>query len=198
MASGRQALGSYARAVGGRKGAARHARAARTGAPALAALAAMARTGAGVVVDGFDFGALAGQPVDDAIAAIVDRFCPPGILDDDVLRAAIADALFEALGGDDLFDPTAVTDRDVVVAAACYVAEIVFAGMAAEQGGSASDVPPEVAVQRENALRDLVREVADHLATPILQRAGGSLDTDRMSGLISEITAAVQGEMSQW
>lgn len=198
-ATGRRALGRYARAMGGRRAVARHARAARTGGAALSALASIARAnGAPVVVDGFDLGTLAGRPLGDAIAEIVDRFCPPGILDEDVIRAAMADALFEALGDERTFDPAAVTDHVVVVATVCFVAELVFASIAAEQGRSADGVPPETAVRRENQLRDLVREVADIVATPIVQRVGGSLAPAALEGIVAEITAAVYGEMSQW
>lgn len=199
LGHGRQALARYARAVGGGGGSARHARAARSGAGAISALAAAARAaGNPGAIDGFDLSALTGRPLEDAIGAIVDRFCPPGILDEDVIRAAVSDSLFEALGDVETFDPANITDRVVVVATACFVAEIVFASMAAEQGASANDVSPDVAVRRENDLRDLVREVADQIATPIIQREGGALNADRLSGIILEITSAVEGEIAQW
>lgn len=197
--AGRRALGRYARAMGGRRASARHARAARTGGAALSALASVARAnGAPVVVAGFDLGTLAGRPLEEAIATIVDRFCPPGILDEDVVRAAMAEALFEALGDQPVFDLNAVTDHVVVVTTVCFVAELVFASVAAEQGKSAENVSPETAVQRENSLRDLVRAAADAIATPIVQRSGGSFDPAALEGIVSEITAAVYGEMSQW
>ncbi|WP_165912389.1 hypothetical protein [Novosphingobium sp. PhB165] len=198
-ASGRQALGRYARAIGSGRGATRHARAARTGAGAIAALAAVANAGGeSVVIHGFDLGTLTGRPLEEAIGEIVDRFCPPGILDEDVIRAAVGDALFEALGGDETFEIAKITDRVVVVATSCFVAEIVFAAMAIEQGQAANNVSPDLAIQRENGLRDLVREVSDQIATPIIQHAGAALNTERLSGIISQITAAVEGEMAQW
>ena len=86
-AAGRRALGRYARAMGGTRASARHARAARTGGAALSALASVAQAnGAAVVVAGFDLGTLAGRPLEEAITTIVDQFCPPGILDEDVIR----------------------------------------------------------------------------------------------------------------
>ena len=198
-AVGRRALGRYARALGGGRGSARHARAARSGGSAIAALAAVARAGgAPVVVDGFDLGALAGLPLEDAIGAIVDRFCPPGILDEDIARSAIAEALFAALDGAADFDLAAINDHAIVVATACFIAELVFASVAAEQGQSASEVPPDMAVRRENDLRALVREVADQIAVPVVQGAGAALDAQTMEGLISQITAEVYEEMARW
>jgi hypothetical protein len=198
-AAGRNALGRYARAMGGARASARHARAARTGGAALSALASVAQAnGAAVVIDGFDLGTLAGRPLEEAISTIVDVFCPPGILDEDVVRSAMAEALFEALGDQVLFDLSAVTDQVVVVATVCFVAELVFASVAAEQGKSADNVSPAIAVQRENALRDLVRAAADEIATPIIQRTGGSLNPNGLEGILAEITSAVYGEMAQW
>jgi hypothetical protein len=196
---GRRALGRYARAVGGGQAAARHARAARSGGSAIAAIAAVAGAGGGpVIVDGFDLGALAGLPLEDAIGAIVDRFCPPGILDEDMARAAVAESLFVALDGSVDFDLSAIDDRTIVSATACFVAEIVFASIAVEQGESANNVSPDIAVRRENDLRDLIREVADQAAVPVIQRAGSALDARTMEGLIAQITATVYEEMSHW
>jgi hypothetical protein len=198
-AVGRSALGRYARAMGGTRASARHARAARTGGAALSALASIAQAnGAAVAVVGFDLATLAGRPLEDAITAIVDEFCPTGILDEDVIRSAMAEALFEALGDQMIFDLNAVTDHVVVVATVCFVAELVFASVAAEQGKSAENVSPATAVQRENALRDLVRAAADEIATPIVQRTGGSLNPAGLDGIVAEITSAVYGEMARW
>lgn len=197
--AGRSALGRYARAMGGAQAVARHARATRTGGAALSALASVAQAnGAAVVVAGFDLGTLAGLPLEEAITTIVDQFCPPGILDEDVVRSAIAEALFEALGEHMLFDLQAVTDHVVVVATVCFVAELVFASVATEQGKSAENVSPATAVQRENALRDLVRAATDEIATPIVQRNGGSLDPAGLDGIVAQITSAVYGEMARW
>jgi hypothetical protein len=136
--------------------------------------------------------------LDEAIAAVVDRFCPPGILDEDIVRGAVAEALFEALGGVDLFDPAAVDNHVIVVATTCFVAELVFAAITSEQGAAAENVAPEVAVRRENNLRDLIRAVADQVAIPIIQQVGGALSPATIEGIVAQITAAVYGEMAQW
>jgi hypothetical protein len=196
VARGRTALGRYARAVGGGGASARHARAARTGGAAIGGFAAAARGQPGA--DGFDLGQLAGLPMEAAIDAIVDRFCPPGILDEELVRAAITEALVESLDGADVFDPAAIDDRTVVIATVCFVAELVFASVMAEQGHSADQVDPARAVRRENALRDLVREVADHVATPIVQRNGGALAPAQIENIVVEITSTVYGELAEW
>lgn len=198
VAAGRSALGRYSRAMGGSQASARHARAARTGGAALSALASGAQPRATPPIAEFDLGTLSGRPLEHAIGAIVDEFCPPGILDEDMVRSAMAEALFEALGDQAVFDVDAVTDHVVVVATVCFVSELVFASVAVEMGTSAENVPPAAAVQRENALRDLVRAAADEIATPVVQRFGGSFDPNRLEGLIAQITSAVYGEMAQW
>lgn len=197
--TGRRALGEYARAMGGRGASAGYARAARTGGGAIAGLAAVARAdGTQLGVDGFDLGGLAGQPLDEAIAAIVDHFCPPGILEEEMIRAAIAEALFEALGEADRFDPAAIDNHAVVVATVCFVAELVFARMAADQGEAADGVSPEVAIRRENDLRDVVRAVADAVATPIFQREGGALPPSRVEAIVAQVVGEVYAEMARW
>lgn len=199
VAAGRIALGRYSRAMGGARASARHARAARTGGAALSALASAAQPRSALTpIAEFDLGTLTGRPLEDAIATIVDEFCPPGILDEDMVRSAMAEALFEALGDLSVFDVDAVTNHVVVVATVCFVSELVFASVAVEMGASAENVPPAAAVQRENALRDLVRAAADEIATPVVHRFGGSFDPNRLEALIAEITSAVYEEMAQW
>lgn len=134
----------------------------------------------------------------DAISAIVDAFCPPGILSEDVARAAMAEGLAEAMDGVDLFDPAALNDYAILLAARTFVAELVFATMAAEQGQSADAVPASQAVAREETLRSLVREVTDVIGTPILQQAGVSLDPARMDAVVKAVITAVNTEVAKW
>lgn len=197
-ADGRRALGHFARGTGGgRGGAAKYSRASRS---AGSAFAGMARAGQGQApVDGaLDLRTLAGRTVADAISAIVDAFCPPGILSEDTARAAMAEGLAESLDGVDLFDPSALNDYSVLLTARVFVAELVFATMAAEQGQSADAVPASQAVAREEALRSLVREVTDVVGTPILQRVGVSLDPVQMDDVVKSVIAAVTSEMAKW
>lgn len=110
----------------------------------------------------------------------------------------MAEGLAEALDGIDLFDPSALNDYSVLLAARVFVAELVFATMAAEQGQSADGVSASQAVAREEALRSLVREVTDIVGTPILQRVGASLDPVQMDNVVKSVIAAVTSEMAKW
>lgn len=196
---GRRALGHYARgsAGGGAAGAARLGRAARIGGQVFGALSGAGR-GEAPAPGSFDISTLAGHSVADAIAAIVDAFCPPGILDEDTIRASLAESLAEALTGADQFDPAALDDFTVVVAMRCFVAEMVFAAVAAEQGQAAANIPPAQAVARENDLRDIVRELTDVKATPVLQQAAGPLSQVNIETLVRQIAADVIAEMATW
>ena len=183
---------------GSRAGTARVARAARTGG---AALAGIARAGAGLapVAGALDVRTLAGLSVDVAIDRIVDAFCPPGILDEDVARLAIGEALATALSGIDTFDPAALDANSVRVATLTFVGELVFVQVAGEGGKSLAAAPsPMAAVQREADLRSLVREVTDLIGTPILEAAGNVLTPPAMTTLVSQLVQAVEAELSTW
>lgn len=196
----RTALGHWARTSkgGSQAGTARVARAARTGG---AALAGVARAGAGLapVAGSLDVRTLAGLSVDVAIDRIVDAFCPPGILDEDVARLAIGEALATALSGIDTFDPAALDANSVLVATLTFVGELVFVQIAGEGGKSLAAAPsPTAAVQREADLRSLVREVTDIIGTPILEAAGNVLTPPAMTSLVSRLVQAVEAEISTW
>jgi hypothetical protein len=146
----RTALGRWAKKSmgGGSAGARRVARAARTGG---AALAGLARAGAGEAPEGgsLDVRTLAGQPVEAAIGAIVDAFMPPGILDEIAARLAMEQALAEALGTADTFDPTAMDANAVRIATLAFIAELVFVQVAGDAGRSLAAVGPVAAARRE-------------------------------------------------
>ena len=193
---GRKAAGRFARSAGG-GGAARYARAAQTGGAAFAGLA-RAASGVDPVPGALDLRGLAGRPVDDAIAEIVNAFCPPGILDEEATRIAMGEALFEVFGDADFFAPDAIDDAALLVAVRCYVTELVFASLVGEAGKAADSVSPAQAVSRENGLRDLVREVADHVGTPLLQNAGAMLSPQAVENVVINVTSSVIAEMEGW
>jgi hypothetical protein len=195
----RRALGHFARGSmgGGAVAGQRLARAARSGGAALGALSAIA-AGQPTAPGGFDLRTLAGRPIGDAIGSIVDAFCPPGILDEDGIRAAMSEALAEAFSGLDKFDPQSVDDHAVVVATRCFVAELVLVAVLAEQGQSAADATLQQIVSRENDIRDIVRELTDVQATPILQSQGGALTAAQIEVLVGRIATAVYTEIASW
>lgn len=196
----RTALGHWARTAMGGSGAgtARVARAVRTGG---AALAGVARAGAGLapVADALDVRTLAGLSVDVAIDRIIDAFCPSGILDEDIARLAIGEALATAMSGIDTFDPAALDANSVRIATLTFVGELVFVQISGDGGKSLAAAPsPTVAVQREVDLRSLIREVTDIIGTPILEAAGDVLTPTEMSNLVSQLVQAVEREISSW
>lgn len=195
----RRALGHFSRgsAGGGAAGARRLSRAARVGSGVIAALSQVA-SGQSVAPSGFDLRTLTGLPVARAVDAIVDAFCPPGIVDEDNIRAAVGEALTEALAGLDQFDPEAINDYTVLIATRSFIAELVFGAVMAEQGQASEDVSPLQAIARENDLRALVREVTDAMGTPIIQGAGSALSQERVSQLVNQITTVIYEEMSGW
>lgn len=196
----RTALGHWARTSmgGSRTGATRVARATRTGG---AALAGIARAGAGLapVPGALDIRTLTGLTIDVAIDRIVDAFCPPGILDEDVARLAIGEALATALSGVDIFNPQALDANSVRVATLTFVGELVFVQVAGDGGKSLAAAPsPTAAAQREADLRSLVREVSDLIGTPILEAAGNVLTPAAMATLVSRLVQAVEAEVATW
>lgn len=196
----RRALGHWARTSrgGAAVGTQRVSRAIRSGG---AALAGVARAAAGVPpLDGaLDVRSLAGLPSVVAIGRIVDAFCLPGILDDDLARLAIDEALATALGGADTFDPAALDANAVRVATLTFAAELVFVSVAGDGGRAlAAAETPAAAIQREAEVRSLIREVADVVGTPILAVAGPVLTPAGMTTLVANLVEVVQREMSTW
>ena len=196
----RTALGHWARRStgGSRASAARISRAARSGGTALAGFA---RAGAGQppVPGALDIRSLAGLSVHTAIDHIVDSFCPPGILDEDIARIAIGEALANALSGTDTFDPNMINANAVRVATLTFVAELVFVSVAGDGGKALAAAPtPTLAAQREADIRSLIREVADVKGTPILIDANNMLTPEGVTALVSQLVETVNKEMETW
>jgi hypothetical protein len=193
----RSALGHWARSAGG---SARVARAVRSGGALFGALAG-ARAGQPGPGAAFDFRRLQGVPIGVAIDQIVDAFCPPGILDEDLARIAMGQALDEALQSQETFDANAVDDHAIGVAVLAFVAEMVFVSVMGDAGKALANAPTQlVAVQREADIRDLAKAVTDFVGTPIINRmqTQGRLVADAMSGVIAALVDAVQAEMRTW
>src|ERR1051326_6777137 len=138
----------------------------------------------------------AGLPADIAVDRIVDAYCPPGILDEDALRAALGEALAELVAEADTFDPAAVDENAVRVAMLRFVAELVFVSVTLDSGDAFTGAAPTVAIQRENDLRALIREVTDVVGSPLLPVAGEALSTAGVRDLISRVVLAVHAEMA--
>lgn len=195
----RTALGHWVNTSrgGASTGTRRLSRAARSGAGALAAMARAAADQAPLPGE-LDLRKLAGLPADAAIDQIVDAFCPPGILDEDALRAAIGEALASLLAGADKFDPASIDQGAIRAVVLRFVAELVFVSVMLDSGESLSAAPPSLAIQRENGLRDLIREVVDIAGTPVLDAAGTTLNRTRMEDLVSQLVAEAHRVIATW
>ena len=66
---------------------------------------------------------------------------------------AIGEALIAALGGLLIFDPSAIDDYAVLAGIRCFVAELVFVTVSAEEGQAAANVPLQQVISRENDQR---------------------------------------------
>jgi hypothetical protein len=146
-----------------------------------------------------DVRSLAGLPSDVAINRIVDAFCPPGILDEELARLAMDEALARALAGADTFDPASLDANAVRIATLTFAAELVFVSVMGDGGKALTGAPSiTAAAQRENDVRALVREVTDVVGTPILAGAGTVITTAGMNALVARVLAAVHEEMGTW
>lgn len=164
-------------------------------------LSALARTGAdSAPEDGtFDCRALQGRPTDEVIAEVVDHFCPPEIIDDAAVRVAVGEAVAEALGDSEEFDPAVLTQDVIQEAVVAVVAELVFVAIIGDSGEALNKATdPLTAVRRENQIRALVREVARHVGRPVVRGAGQMMTRRQIERVATIVTRAVHEEMSQW
>lgn len=166
-----------------------------------AVLAGLARAQANQppVANALDIRALAGQPMETAISQIVDAFCPSGILDEEVARLAIGEALANALAGADTFDPTAINTNAVRLAMLRFVAELVFVSVMGDGKECLSKAPtPAAAVQRELDIRAIIREVTDAVGTPLINAAADAVTPGAMTSLVSRLVQVVLSEIQSW
>ena len=194
----RSALGQWARSSGG---SARVARAVRTGGALFGAISAAAAGVAATPDSAIDIRALQGTPIASAIDQIVDAFCPPGILDEELARIAIAQALDEALEGQVRFDVSAIDGNAVGIAVLAFVAEMVFVSVMGDAGRALANARSQVeAVAREADIRAITKNVTDFVGAPIVERlrAQGQITATAMSQLVAQLIDTVQAEMRTW
>lgn len=199
-ADARSALRSWVSGTGGHgTGSRRVSRSAATGGAALFALGRAAgglppAPGAPV-----DVRTLAGLPLDTAIARIVDAFCPPGILDDELARIAVGEVLTDVLRGPDVFDPAAISTEAIRTATLALAAELVFVQVAGDAGRAMTGAPsPAAAVERENQIRELIYEAADVVGAPLLASWGEALTPASMGVLVQRLVEVVEREIATW
>lgn len=112
-------------------------------------------------VGGVDLGALAGRPVNEVIGTITKALTPANG-DGDRIRAAMEEALANALEGVEFFEEAAVTEDVIFSTLVEYLTLAVFSHIMSESG-DAFDKPadPAHAMQAENDLRELVKAVVE-------------------------------------
>lgn len=104
---------------------------------------------------------LAGRPCEEVIAEIAD-FLTPLNGDGEKIRNALNEALAEALEGQDIFDPSAITDDLVLELLICYLTESIFLQIVSDAGKAwlkAENAERES--DAENELRELIKVVVD-------------------------------------
>jgi hypothetical protein len=167
---------------------------------AARALAGLARAQLGTDPEraALDIRSLDGLPADEVVDRIIEEFCPPGVLDYELARLAMLEALVTALEGADKFDLAGLTKEAVTVAIRVLIAELVFVSVASESGRAFNATKdPLTAVKREQALRLLIREVIDVEATPML--AGSPpVTTNGMRSLLGQLLDVVLKEIEGW
>lgn len=119
------------------------------------------RSGIAPTVNGVDLGVLTGLPCDAAIDVLVTALSD-GHGDSEKVRAAMQEALSNALDGQVIFDPTQITDELLIQILQNYLSECVFLDIVAN--GAASLSKPESgaqAIEVENMLRETIKVAVD-------------------------------------
>jgi hypothetical protein len=197
---GRLALSRWASTASGGSSIAvqRAARAINSGSAALAAVS-RANSGLAPETGALDLRTLSGTTVVIAINTIVDAFCPPGILDEEITRIAVGEALAEALSGEDTFDPANMPETAISVAVLAFVSELTFAQIAIDVGDSLLRASsPLLAAKREAELKSLVKEVTHMVGPAILRGAGSLLTQASVAGVVAELVRTVHSAMESW
>lgn len=155
--------------------------------PAYASGASFAQVLAGnpVTVAGrtLDLTALAGRPMDEAAQAIAEALAPENA-DADQIRSAIQEALAEVLGGEEVFDASAITPDQIVAILVEFFARVLFQEISAVAGEAWKKAPNvERSTATENELFEIVRVAMDKHLSPRLAGDLGSLSQDDLKKL---------------
>lgn len=158
---------------------------------------ALYRTLAGVGGSGseaetsINLNALAGQPCDVAIEAIVQALSKADG-DSNKIRTSMKDALAAALDGMDIFDPGRITDEVIVNTMINYLSGAVFLQIVLD-GGRAwtkAETPIQI-ITAENALFELIKVNIDKHMAPKFSGNVRSLTNSAITSLQREVIIAV-------
>lgn len=155
------------------------------------------RSGIASTINGVDLGVLTGLPCDTAIDVLVTALSE-GHGDSEKVRAAMQEALANALDGQVNFDPTQITDELLIQILQNYLSECVFLDIVAN--GAASLSKPESgaqAIEAENMLRETIKVAVDVAMQSSLQ-AGASLSQMTTSDLTQLQQQAIRDVWAAW
>jgi hypothetical protein len=115
-----------------------------------------------------DLAALSGRPMDEAAQAIAEALAPENA-DADQIRSAIQEALAEILGGEAVFDPSAITPDQIIAILVEFFSRILFQEISAVAGEAWKKAPSvERSTATESDLFEIVRVTMDQHLSPRL------------------------------
>lgn len=181
---------------GGGTAARRFSSMAKDGARLVNALSQL-RSGTAPTINGVDLGGLTGLPCDAAIDVLVTALSE-GHGDSEKVRAAMQEALANALDGQVNFDPTQITDELLIQILQNYLSECVFLDIVAN-GDKALSKPENgsQAIEAENMLRETVKVAVDVAMLASLQ-AGTPLNQMTTSDLTQLQQQAIRDVWTAW
>jgi hypothetical protein len=173
----RSALGHFARTStgGSNYGPRRFGPAYKAGGSLYGLLGDMQSGGNGAAVAGVDLSGLVGKPLDYAAQEIA-RLLAPANADADRVTAAIQEAIAEALPDVEIFDPTSLSQDQLIAVMIEFLSRILFQQVV-EDAASAWNKAPTAArtVEAEGQLLDLIKTAVDKHLSPSLAQTSKPL-----------------------
>jgi hypothetical protein len=139
--------------------------------------------GNGAAVTGVDLSGLIGKPLDYAAQEIA-RLLAPANADADRVTAAIQEAIAEALPDVEIFDPTSLSQDQLIAVMIEFLSRILFQQVV-EDAASAWNKAPTAArtVEAEGQLLDLIKTAVDKHLSPSLAQTSKPLPAAQVERL---------------
>lgn len=196
----RRAVRSFASTTlgGADTGARRYGAVALSGADLISAVRSSGGLATELVSRGVDLQALRGAPLDAVVSAIAEVLAPAGI-DQERIKEAIREALFEILGENETFDLQnfgGLDENQLLILATRYIETTVFLHIQQESGSSMDKATsPMELIKRENQLRDLVHVTVNQ---SVSGRLGGQIKSLAKADLEAAHRAIVADVLGYW
>jgi hypothetical protein len=136
-----------------------------------------------------------GRSCEEVIAEIAD-FLTPLNGDGEKIRNALNDALSEALEGQDVFDPSSISNDLVLDMLICYLTESVFLQIVSDAGKSwlkAESATRES--EAENELRELIKVVVDQNISQVVSSDLRSMTNQQVESIEK---SSLNGVWTEW